>query len=292
MSTLLLQNELVKALNAVKFNLEFQRCSVNTIYQYERKIIRFVEAVQKPIHTLTSQDAANYIFPFVNSKYSSDHLNQIRAALRLFFTVGLQKSFDESLIPRIRKQFIKPAVLSQEEIKQILSHIKNPRYRIILYTCYSSGLRIGEALNLRVKDIDSKNMQVIVRQGKNRKDRYTILSQSCLDALRRYWKMYQPKGEYLFPGDSTEKPMTRQGIQKMFHMALLKTGIPKKACIHTLRHAFAAHLYESGVDLPTIQVLLGHSSIASTNIYMHISRKHIQGIKSPTDNMGGDFLGL
>lgn len=292
MSNQILLNDFTKALESVKFNLEFQRCSPRTIYLYERHICRFIQAFPKPLHELTIQDVADYIYPFIVNKYSSDHVNQMRAALRIFFKVGLQREFDESIIPKIKKQVIRPAVLSQEEIKQILSLVHNPRYKVILYTCYAAGLRISEALNLKVHDIDSKNMQIIIRQSKNRKDRYTLLSAKCLAILRQYWKMYRPEGEYLFPGASLEKPMTKQGMQRQFHKAVIESGIPKKASIHTLRHCFASHLYESGVPLATIQVLLGHESINSTNLYMHLSRKHLQGIKSPVDNLGGDFIVL
>ena len=284
-----LSTDFYQALEAVKFELELRRCSKRTIYLYERHTIRFIHAVSKPLCQISQQDILLYLHELVNRDLSSDYINQVRAALRIFFRTGLRKPLDESMLPRVRKETILPAVLSQEEIKHIFSFIRNPRYKVILYICYSSGLRIAEVLNLQVRDIDSKNMQIFVRKSKNLKDRYTLLSPNCLNILRQYWKLYRPEGPYLFPGASPEKPMTRQGIQNAFHKAVLKSGIQKDACSHTLRHSVATHLYEAGTPLLTIQSLLGHANIQTTSLYTHLSRKHLQGVKSPADSFGGDF---
>ena len=285
-------NGFPKALLAVKQELELRRCSPRTIYLYERHICKFIQANLKPLSTLTQQDVFSYLLGHVKQNFSSDYINQIRAALCTFFRAGLLLPLDDSTLPRVRKQTVRPAVLSQNEIMTILSHIKNPRYKVILLTCYASGLRISEALNLQIKDIDSENMQIFVRKSKNLKDRYTLLSPYCLTTLRKYWKLYQPAGPFLFAGASPGKPMTPQGIQNAFRKALISSGIQKNACIHTLRHSFATHLYEAGTPLLTIQTLLGHSHLNSTSLYTHLSRKHLQGIKSPADSFGGDFLGL
>lgn len=242
-----LSNDFLQAIEAVKFELELRRCSQRTIYLYERHIIKFVKAVHKPLSQVSEQDILLHLHGLVNRNLGSDFINQIRAALRIFFRVGLRRHLDESMLPRVRKETIRPAVLSQEEIKLIFSFIKNPRYKVILLTCYSSGLRIGEALRLQTRDIDSKNMQIFVRKSKNLKDRYTLLSPYCLNALRHYWKLYRPEGPYLFPGTSPEKPMTRQGIQNSFHKAVLASGIQKDVCIHTLRNP---NLYKIQTFLP------------------------------------------
>ena len=278
-----------QALEAVKFELELRRCSKRTVYLYERHIIKFNQAVPKHLCQISQQDVLLYLHGLVKRNLSSDYINQVRAAIRIFFRVGLRKPLDESLLPRVRKEIVLPVVLSQEEIKQIFSFIQNPRYRVILFLCYSAGLRLGEALKLQIKDIDSKNMQIAVRKGKNLRDRYTILSPYCLVVLRQYWKLYRPEGSYLFPGVSPHKPMAPQGIQEAFHQAVLKSEIHKEACIHTLRHSFATHLHESGKDIRTIQILLGHANINTTSLYTHLSRKHLRGVKSPADSFGGDF---
>ncbi len=284
-----LSNDFSEAINSVKFELELRRCSPRTIYLYERNIINFVRSIQKPLSSLSQEDVLFYLHGLVKRNLSSDYVNQARAAITVFFRTGIRCALDESLLPRVRKQIIRPAVLSQEEIKSVITNIHNPRYKVILLLCYGSGLRIGEALNLQIKDVDSKNMQLLVRNGKNLTDRYTLLSDFCLSMLRNYWKLYHPDGPFLFPGASPQKSMTRQGIQAAFHKALLASGISKNACIHTLRHSFATHLYEAGTPLLTIQILLGHAHINSTCLYTHLSRKHLSGVKSPVDCFGGDF---
>lgn len=286
------QNCFQNALTAVRQDLEIRRYSKITIYQYERHIVKFVKSHQKSFSDLSQEDVFSFLYAMVKKDFCSDYINQTRAAIRLFFQVGLHRKLDESTLPRVRKQIKRPVVLSQEEIILIFSKIDNPRYKTVLLLCYSAGLRLNEVLNLRVSDIDSKNMQIFVRKGKNLKDRYTLLSPSCLNSLRKYWKLYRPKGELLFPGASDTKPMTRQGLQKTFHAAVIKSGIRKNATIHTLRHSFATHLFEEDTPLLTIQVLLGHSHISSTCLYTHLSRKHLQGVMSPVDSFGGDFIDI
>jgi len=286
------QNCLESALTAVRQDLEFRRYSTKTIYQYERHIVKFVKSHQKSLSDLSQEDVFSFLYAMVKKGFGSDYINQTRAAIRLFFQVGLRRKLDDSTLPRVRKQTKRPVVLSQEEIILIFSKINNPRYKTILLLCYSAGLRLSEALNLHVSDIDSSNMQIFVRKGKNLKDRYTLLSPSCLNSLRKYWKLYHLKGELLFPGVSNIKPITCQGLQKTFHAAVKKSGIRKNASIHTLRHSFATHLFEAGTPLLTIQVLLGHSCISSTCLYTHLSRKHLQGVMSPVDSFGGDFIDI
>lgn len=286
------QNCLESALTTVRQNLEIRRYSIKTIYQYERHIVKFVDSHQKSLSDLSQEDVFSFLYAMVKKGFGSDYINQTRAAIRLFFQVGLRRKLDDSTLPRVRKQTKRPVVLSQEEIILIFSKINNPRYKTILLLCYSAGLRLSEALNLHVSDIDSSNMQIFVRKGKNLKDRYTLLSPSCLNSLRKYWKLYRLKGELLFPGVSNIKPITCQGLQKTFHAAVKKSGIRKNASIHTLRHSFATHLFEAGTPLLTIQVLLGHSCISSTCLYTHLSRKHLQGVMSPVDSFGGDFIDI
>ena len=149
-------------MNAAKQELELRRCSSRTIYLYERHICKFIQSNPKPLSTLCQQDVFSYLHAHVKQNFSSDYINQIRAALCIFFRVGLQQPLDDSMLPRVRKEIVRPAVLSQSEIKLILAHIKNPRYKVLLLTCYALGLRIGEALNLQIKDIDSKISKITI----------------------------------------------------------------------------------------------------------------------------------
>ena len=147
---------------------------------------------------------------------------------------------------------------------------------------YSSGLRLMEAAHLKVTDIDSKRMLLRIKQGKGRKDRYTILSKVALEVLREYWSQYRPK-EWLFAGRLPGKPLTGRSIQKVLIKAKKLAGIKKPATVHTLRHSFATHLLEAGTNLYHIQLLLGHRSLNTTTIYLHVSRKELVRIVSPLD---------
>jgi len=153
---------------------------------------------------------------------------------------------------------------------------------------YSVGLRANEAANLKISDIDSKNMKIFVNKGKGNKDRYTILSGVALDVLRMYWKEYKPK-EYLFAGKLEDDPITTRFVELVIKDALNKAGIKKNASVHTLRHSFATHLLEDGTNIFYIQKLLGHSNISTTTIYLHLRGLASQTIKSPLDTITGEY---
>lgn len=154
-------------------------------------------------------------------------------------------------------------------------------------TIYSAGLRISEACNLKVCDIDSKNMQIFIRKSKGKKDRYSILSNSNLQILREYWKIYKPS-EYLFSGRYRTDPISARSVQKVLEHSLKIAKISKNASVHTFRHSFATHLLDAGTDICYIQRLLGHSSITSTTIYLHLRRVDLLNIKSPLDILVGE----
>jgi len=186
-------------------------------------------------------------------------------------------------IDRPRKEKYLPEVLSQEEIVKVMNATVNLKHKAILMTIYSAGLRIGEAINLRVKDIDSKRMQIRVEQAKGKKDRYTLLSNKTLALLRKYVAEYKPK-EWLFEGINGGQYST-SSIQANLKIAVDKVGIKKRVTVHTLRHSFATHLLESGTDIRYIQSLLGHSSGKTTEIYTHITTRGFDQIVSPIDNL-------
>jgi site-specific recombinase XerD len=158
----------------------------------------------------------------------------------------------------------------------------NPKHRALLMTIYGAGLRAGEAAQLQVTDIDSKNMTIRVRQGKGRKDRYTLLSKNNLHILRWYWKLCRPS-VWLFPGTTTEEPISARAVGEIFQQAKKKAGIRKPVSTHTLRHCFATHLLEQGTSVIYIQHLLGHTSLKTTSIYIHLTRKDALQVQSPLD---------
>jgi len=187
------------------------------------------------------------------------------------------------MISRPREEQFLPEVLSTEEVTAILNAIQNIKHKVILMTIYSAGLRIGEAINLKIKDIDSERMQIRVEQGKGKKDRYTLLSAKNLQLLRKYFIEYKPK-IWLFEGANGEM-YSKKSIQIMLKKAVDKVGIKKHITVHTLRHSFATHLLEAGTDLRYIQSLLGHANSKTTEIYTHITTKGFDQIKSPLDNL-------
>ena len=170
-----------------------------------------------------------------------------------------------------------------EEIRKMIDGVQNLKHRTILMLLYSTGMRISEIANVRIADIDSKNMRIKIVQGKGGKDRYTILSRQVLLELRAYYIIYKPK-EYLFNGDKPAKRYSVRSIQHLMQKALIKVGLENKNfTIHTIRHSFATHLIDNGTDLHTIKELLGHSSLQTTMKYMHLSAKRIDQIVNPYD---------
>jgi site-specific recombinase XerD len=185
-------------------------------------------------------------------------------------------------IPRLRSTKKLPVVLERQEVESLFSVTENLKRRAILMLIYSSGLRLREASHLKVTDIDSKRMLVRIKQGKGRKDRYTILSKAALEVLREYWDQYRPH-DWLFEGRFPGKPLTGRSIQRILIKAKDIAKIKKPATVHTLRHSFATHLLEAGMDLYHIHLLLGHKSLNTTTIYLHVSRKELIRIVSPMD---------
>lgn len=177
-----------------------------------------------------------------------------------------------------------PEVLSKKEIKRIINVTKNYKHKALICLIYSSGLRVSEVIRLKLKHIDSDRKMVYIKDAKGKKDRYSILSKRAIALLRRYVKKYEPQ-KWLFPGQKENKHLTERSLQKVVKKASKKAKIKKDVSVHTLRHSFATHLHENGVDIRYIQKLLGHKSSKTTEIYTHVSKFDINNIKSPLDNL-------
>ena len=216
-------------------------------------------------------------------KVSASYQNQAINAIKFYYerVLGSKRKF--YFIERPNKEKTLPVVLNTDEIKQILNVTENLKHKTILALIYSAGLRISECINMKIKDIDSKRMQIRISQSKGKKDRYTLLSQKTLVLLRSYFLEYKPK-DYLFESPTLEQ-YSASSIQAIFRASCAKAKITKKATVHTLRHSFATHLLENGTDLRYIQSLLGHESSKTTEIYTHITTKGFDQIKSPLDNL-------
>lgn len=232
---------------------------------------------------LRPEDIQRYqLFLTRERKVAWSTYNQAASALRFFYGVTLGKEWAIQEIRYQKSGRRLPVVLSREEICRVLDAVKKLKHRAILMTIYAAGLRVSEALQLRIRDIDSQRMTLRVDQGKARQDRYVMLSPRLLVVLREYWKLERPH-YWLFPGQNPQRPLTRAAVHKMFHRARLRAGIIKRVSVHGLRHSFATHLLESGVHLRVVQLLLGHRSLRSTQIYTHVSREDLRDTPSPLD---------
>jgi integrase/recombinase XerD len=195
--------------------------------------------------------------------------NIVVHGLRFFYHTTLKRDRTTFCIPSPRQPGTLPALLSRDEVQRLIAHAANQKHRTMLLTTYAAGLRLNEVLRLRVPDIDSARMTIRVEQGKGGQDRYTILSATLLEALRVYWRACRPT-TWLFPGRG-ERPMDPSALQRAYGLAKRRANLTKPGGIHALRHAFATHLLEAGVDLHTIQRLLGHKSITTTTRYWHLT---------------------
>jgi site-specific recombinase XerD len=206
------------------------------------------------------------------------------SAIRFFYTQTLKRPEIAMALPPRRKPRRLPHILSVEEIERLLSSPRHPTHRVLLMTTYAAGLRVSEVVRLQLTDLDRERLMIRVEQGKRRKDRYTILSPRLLTELDRYGAG-RPLTRWLFPARTGEQPMSTSTAQHIFETAKARVGIRKPGSIHLLRHAFATHLLEAGVDLRTIQVLLGHASLATTSRYLHVTRQTLDAVQSPFDRL-------
>lgn len=216
-------------------------------------------------------------------KVSVSYINQVISAFKILQKDVLGREWESIRIKRPRRVKKLPVVLSKEEVRSVIATTRNLKHRVIIAVIYSAGLRISELISLRPSDIDSDRKQIKII-GKGNKYRYTLLSENTLDMLRIYWRAYRPV-RYLFEGQKKGQPVGKSTIQQVFKNACKKTGINKPATVHSLRHSFATHLLESGVNLKIIQSLLGHSSLRTTSIYLHVTRFDPASIKSPFDEI-------
>ena len=267
----------------MKGDLELRGLSPKTQKIYIYHVTNFSRHFNRSPSHLGKREIKEYLLYLLRrKKVSSSTVNLCFSALKFLYAKTLRREGVMEKIPRLRSTKKLPVVLERQEVESLFSVTENLKHRAILMLIYSSGLRLTEASHLKVTDIDSKRMVLRIREGKGRKDRYTLLSTVVLELLREYWSQYRPQ-EWLFPGRPAYKPLSVRSIQRVFKKARTLAGIRKPATVHTLRHSFATHLLEQGTDLHRIQLLLGHRSLKTTAIYLHVSRKELVRIVSPLD---------
>ena len=268
-------------------DLQIRGYSPNTINQYVYCVRNLVKHLKRPPDELSVDDINNFQLHLTKErKVAWNTFNVYVFAIRLFFLVTLKKDWDIAAIPYQKTGRKLPVVLNGVELNALFRSVSNIKHRAILMATYSAGLRVSEVVSLRVSDIDSERMVIRVEQGKGRKDRYAPMSERLLPVLRQYWKAARPP-RWLFPGQDPNAPLTRSSVERVFKKAKNDAGITKSVTVHSLRHSFATHLLERGTDIRTIQRLLGHRSLSSTQIYTHVAKNYVNQAGSPLDTLDG-----
>ena len=265
-------------------DMQIRNLAVNTQFYYVQQVSRFARHFNKsPVLLGPEQIRAYQVYLINERKLAPASILVTISALRFLYKVTLKKSWTfEDIIPAPKKPQTLPVVLSPEEVIRFLDCVESRKHRAILTTCYGAGLRVSESVALTPSAIDSKRMVLRVEQGKGMKDRYVMLSPKLLEILREWWRVERPQ-HWLFPGDTTGQHITRYAVEDACRKAQHICKIPKPITPHSLRHAFAVHLLEQGTDVRTIQLLLGHRSLATTAKYLRIATSKVCSTASPLD---------
>ena len=265
--------------------MELKNLSANTQRAYLAAVTGLAKHYHQAPTKITDKMVEDYLMFLKNDKGNAPNsCGSVLTGLRFFYKNVAKKkvTVDYSLRKKPRKL---PTVLTMQQIDKLICNSKNLKHRLVLMTTYSAGLRASEVRTLKPEHIDSKRMLIKVEDGKGKKDRYTLLSERLLGQLRCYYKNYCPD-TYLFPSsfkNRKNQPLSYEAVRSIYEKARKKAGIKNGEGIHTLRHSFATHLLEAGYDIRKIQVLMGHSTLSTTMIYLHVSRQTLSAIPSPLD---------
>jgi integrase/recombinase XerD len=263
-------------------DLRVRNYSPRTIEAYVAGVARFARHFGRSPDQLGSEQVRTFQLHLLQAKTSWSQFNQTVCALRFFYGTTLGRTQELPLIPYGKRPRTLPSVLAPEEVVLLFQAARPGRERLRLQVAYACGLRISELTRLQVTDIDSARMVVLVRQGKGRKDRLVPLSLRLLEELRSYWRRYRPR-HWLFPGTDPEQPIHPGTVQKQCQRAARRTGRKKRCTPHTLRHSYATHMLEAGVDLVTLQAILGHTDLRTTAHYLHVNTRRLQQTPSLLD---------
>jgi len=267
--------------------LQRRNYAQTTVEAYTLALRQFAEYFHRPPDQLGPEHVREFQLHLLrDKKLAANTVKQRMAAVQFFFVRTLKRPYLREDVPYPKVPWQLPAVLSQEEVTRLIDAASNLSHRAMLMTLYSTGLRRSEMARLKVSDIDSERMVIHVHQGKGRKDRDVPLSPKLLETLREYWRWKKPRS-YLFPAGAAnhgkDLPITGKGVWHACREAVRRAGIQKKVGPHTLRHSYATHLLEAGADLRTIQLLLGHTDIKHTTVYLHLSQRHLHAVANPLD---------
>ena len=270
--------------------MQLQRLAPKTQEAYVAAVAGLAKFYQCAPDQLSPEQIRTYLHHLLVERHLAwSSCNQVAAGLKFFYTKTLGWNMLQLNLPPRTGRSQLPHVLSPEELQRLFISAQHPKHRTLLMTTYAAGLRVSEVVHLQLTDIASDRRLIRVNQSKGNKDRYPLLSPRLLAELRAYWKLDRPP-RWLFPGQDLTKPMPKGTAQRIYYHAKRAANIPHGKGIHTLRHSFATHLLESGVDPRTIQLLLGHRSLDTTSRYLQVTRTHLAGIRSPFDLLRIDTL--
>ena len=267
--------------------LVLRGCSPRTQEAYVSGVYQLAKYYRRSPDQISDQEVRAYLLYLAQTrKLAASSRNQATSALRFFYATVLGRPVDQvvRVLPRVRQEVKRPQVFAIPELERLFTiGCPNPRNRAFLMTVYGAGLRLNEACHLKPQHIDGQRQQIRVVQGKGNKDRYTLLSPRLLEELRSYWKCFRPK-EWLFASSSDPaKPMVDITAQRIFNRAVERAKLPDKGGIHSLRHSFATHLLEAGVEITVVQRLLGHASLSTTSTYLHVRQERLSQIGGPLE---------
>ena len=266
-------------------DLRLRNRSRRTIQSYVQSVAQFARHFGRSPELLGPEEVRAFQLHLIDRKVSWSKFNVTVCALRFLYRTTLGRLDQVAKIPFGKRPKKLPCVLSSEEVAKLLNATKPGQERTLVQTAYACGLRLEELLNLQVKDIDSSRMVLLVNQGKGSKDRQVPLSPRLLEELRAYWRRHRPK-TWVFPNRKETGPLPAGTMQRRFKRLVQRAGLAKPATMHTLRHSYATHLLEAGVDVLTLQKLLGHADLSTTARYLHLRREHFHRIPSLLDLLG------
>jgi integrase/recombinase XerD len=265
-------------------DMQIRNLSPHTIDGYLRYVAQFAKHFGVSPDRLGPEHVRTYLLHLLDQQVDTSILTQTVCGLRFLYEKTLHRTWTVEYIPFPKKPKKLPVVLSRDEVQTLIRTPRHLKHRVILATLYTTGVRVSELCRLQGTDIDSARMVVVVRQGKGKKDRQVGLSPDLLPLLRRYWKLYGLQS-WLFPGLRVHEPITSGGVQWICNKAGQAAQINKAIYPHLLHHTFATHLLEAGMDLRSIQLLLGHASLQSTSIYLHVANPALQTTQSPLSTL-------
>lgn len=281
-----MKNSFSKDVQGLKREMEYRNYSECTVVSYCKSMELFEKSVSKPLSDLSVSDLKNYLHHALMVKqFSTSYANQHISAFKIFSEDVMQREWDGFRIKRPRRPQKMPEVLSVEEVEKMIASTANIKHRAILTIMYSAGLRRMELLQLKPGDIDSERMLIKVRQGKGKKDRYTLLSTKALELLRLHYRFNRPKTFLFEPNGRAGIHVSHRTVDKLVKQSVKRAKITKTVSCHTLRHSFATHLLEKGVSLKLIQEFLGHTSIKTTSRYLHLTNFNPSNVRSPLEEM-------